>query len=198
VAPAAVMAAQRAPRRAQSTSQRPVNTALARSLHSGARADREKESTMSANPDSRRTRPDSAPAYYLGRPASVWLTVTTRRPGRRTSAVKHPGLQRQAGPRPAAPRRADGRLLRRRHRQGPLTAATRCPDQTLCAIGPSVLILFWYDRGRGWRPGCTGFGLPGRRVVGRLASGGRVHGAEEVSLASILSSRPQRIVMCSV
>jgi hypothetical protein len=36
---------------------------------------------MSANVDSRRTRPNSAPAYYLGRPASVWLTVTTRRLG---------------------------------------------------------------------------------------------------------------------
>jgi len=26
-------------------------------------------------------RPNGAPAYYLGRPASVWLTATTRRPG---------------------------------------------------------------------------------------------------------------------
>jgi hypothetical protein len=26
-----------------------------------------------------RTRPNSAPAYYLGRPASFWITVTTRR-----------------------------------------------------------------------------------------------------------------------
>jgi hypothetical protein len=30
---------------------------------------------------SRRTRPNSAPAYYLARPASFWITVTTRRAG---------------------------------------------------------------------------------------------------------------------
>jgi hypothetical protein len=29
----------------------------------------------------RRTRPNSAPAYYLGRPASFWITVTTRHAG---------------------------------------------------------------------------------------------------------------------
>jgi hypothetical protein len=29
----------------------------------------------------RRTRPNSAPAYYLGRPASFWVTLTTRRRG---------------------------------------------------------------------------------------------------------------------
>jgi len=33
---------------------------------------------MSANARPRRIRPNSAPAYYLGRPASVWLTATTR------------------------------------------------------------------------------------------------------------------------
>jgi hypothetical protein len=33
---------------------------------------------MSAN--ARTRRPNGAPAYYLGRPASVWLTVTIRRP----------------------------------------------------------------------------------------------------------------------
>jgi len=38
------------------------------------------ENTMSANTRPRRTRPNGAPAYYLGRPASVWLTITTRRP----------------------------------------------------------------------------------------------------------------------
>ena len=27
------------------------------------------------------TRPNGAPAYYLGRPASVWLSITARRPG---------------------------------------------------------------------------------------------------------------------
>ena len=36
---------------------------------------------MSANARPRRIRPNSAPAYYLGRPASVWLTATTRRQG---------------------------------------------------------------------------------------------------------------------
>jgi len=34
---------------------------------------------MAANADPRRTRPNGAPAYYLGRPASVWMTITTRR-----------------------------------------------------------------------------------------------------------------------
>lgn len=29
----------------------------------------------------RRTRPNGAPAYYLGRPASFWIAVTTRRAG---------------------------------------------------------------------------------------------------------------------
>ena len=36
---------------------------------------------MSANTQPRRIRPNSAPAYYLGRPASVWLTITSRRRG---------------------------------------------------------------------------------------------------------------------
>jgi hypothetical protein len=27
----------------------------------------------------RRTHPNSAPAYYLGRPASFWIALTTRR-----------------------------------------------------------------------------------------------------------------------
>lgn len=36
---------------------------------------------MSANADPPRTRPNGAPAYYLGRPASVWIAVTTRRAG---------------------------------------------------------------------------------------------------------------------
>ena len=29
----------------------------------------------------RRIRPNSAPAYYLGRPANLWISVTTRHPG---------------------------------------------------------------------------------------------------------------------
>jgi hypothetical protein len=33
---------------------------------------------MSVNAQPRRTRPSSAPAYYLGRPASVWITATAR------------------------------------------------------------------------------------------------------------------------
>jgi hypothetical protein len=36
---------------------------------------------MSFNAQDRRTRPTSAPAYYLARPASFWITVTTRRAG---------------------------------------------------------------------------------------------------------------------
>ena len=36
---------------------------------------------MSADAHPRRTRPNGAPAYYLGRPASVWIAITTRRPG---------------------------------------------------------------------------------------------------------------------
>jgi len=34
---------------------------------------------MPANVQPRRTRPNGAPAYYLARPASFWITVTTRR-----------------------------------------------------------------------------------------------------------------------
>ena len=34
---------------------------------------------MSANANPR-ARPNGAPAYYLGRPASIWITSTTRRP----------------------------------------------------------------------------------------------------------------------
>jgi hypothetical protein len=36
---------------------------------------------MSANAQPSHIRPNGAPAYYLGRPASVWLTITTRRLG---------------------------------------------------------------------------------------------------------------------
>jgi hypothetical protein len=32
-----------------------------------------------------RTRPASAPAYYLGRPAALWLTALTPRPADRTA-----------------------------------------------------------------------------------------------------------------
>lgn len=34
---------------------------------------------MPASAQPRRTRPNSAPAYYLARPASFWVTATTRR-----------------------------------------------------------------------------------------------------------------------
>jgi hypothetical protein len=34
-----------------------------------------------ATVQSRPTRPNSAPAYYLARPASFWIAVTTRRAG---------------------------------------------------------------------------------------------------------------------
>jgi len=36
------------------------------------------EDTMPVNARPRRTRPSGAPAYYLGRPASVWITATAR------------------------------------------------------------------------------------------------------------------------
>ena len=35
-----------------------------------------------------RTRPAGAPAYYLGRPAAIWLAATTRR---QTSVRSGPG-----------------------------------------------------------------------------------------------------------
>jgi hypothetical protein len=34
---------------------------------------------MPATARHRRTRPTTAPAYYLGRPASVWIKAQTRR-----------------------------------------------------------------------------------------------------------------------
>jgi len=37
------------------------------------------EDTMPATSRPRRSRPASAPAYYLGRPASVWIAATTGR-----------------------------------------------------------------------------------------------------------------------
>jgi hypothetical protein len=36
---------------------------------------------MSATSRSRRSVPHSAPAYYLGRPASVWISVTSGHAG---------------------------------------------------------------------------------------------------------------------
>jgi hypothetical protein len=35
------------------------------------------EDTMPVNSRPRRIRPNTAPAYYLGRPASFWISVTT-------------------------------------------------------------------------------------------------------------------------
>lgn len=35
------------------------------------------EDTMPVNSRPRRIRPNTAPAYYLGRPASLWISVTT-------------------------------------------------------------------------------------------------------------------------
>ena len=40
---------------------------------------------------SRRIRPNSAPAYYLARPASFWITVTTRRAGAPDAAATQSG-----------------------------------------------------------------------------------------------------------
>ena len=36
---------------------------------------------MSADARPRHTRTNGAPAYYLGRPASIWIATATRRPG---------------------------------------------------------------------------------------------------------------------
>jgi hypothetical protein len=41
------------------------------------------EDTMPATTQPRRIRPAAAPAYYLGRPASVWINATTSHPGAR-------------------------------------------------------------------------------------------------------------------
>ena len=55
---------------------------------------------MSTDPGLRTGRPASAPAYYLGRPASIWLNMARRRPGRIVAAE---GTRQQAGSRrPAA------------------------------------------------------------------------------------------------
>jgi hypothetical protein len=67
---------------------------------------------MSADARPRRTRPNGAPAYYLGRPASAWIAITIRRPGKPDPAVKHPDLYRRADHRPAIPH------------GGPMAAAT--------------------------------------------------------------------------
>jgi hypothetical protein len=39
------------------------------------------EDTMSVTSRPRRTRPNNAPAYYLGRPAGLWISVTIGHPG---------------------------------------------------------------------------------------------------------------------
>ena len=41
---------------------------------------------MPATTRSPRSRPHSAPAYYLARPASVWITTLHRQPGRLAAA----------------------------------------------------------------------------------------------------------------
>jgi hypothetical protein len=41
----------------------------------------QQEDTVPVNTQPRRNRPSSAPAYYLGRPASFWITLTSRRSG---------------------------------------------------------------------------------------------------------------------
>lgn len=63
-----------------------LNGALARRWQAAridANADLEKESAMHPTIQAEVTtiRPNSAPAYYLARPANFWITVTTRRPG---------------------------------------------------------------------------------------------------------------------
>jgi hypothetical protein len=67
-------------------SQSRLNRALVRRWHAahiGANAGIDKESAMhpTIQNEIMTTRPNSAPAYYLARPASFWITVTTRRAG---------------------------------------------------------------------------------------------------------------------
>ena len=68
--------------------------------HSGANAAFGGENTMHTtiqtektrtSARSRRIRPNSAPAYYLARPASFWVTVTTRRAGAPDAAATRSG-----------------------------------------------------------------------------------------------------------
>jgi hypothetical protein len=73
-------------RLARHRAQSRLNRVLARRWHAahiGANADREKESAMYPTIQTKimKTRSSSAPAYYLARPASFWITVTTRRAG---------------------------------------------------------------------------------------------------------------------
>jgi hypothetical protein len=47
------------------------------------------EIAMPANVQARRSRPHGAPAYYLGRPASGWITATTPSHHRRAPSQAH-------------------------------------------------------------------------------------------------------------
>ena len=67
-----------------------------------------------------RTRPNCAPAYYLGRPATVWLTVLSRRHRRSAASygqlTRHPLLRTIPVPLPRPPQLAEtaggrGRVL---------------------------------------------------------------------------------------
>jgi hypothetical protein len=57
------------------------------------------EDTMPVSIRHRRTRPASAPAYYLGRPASFWIALGTRR--RRASGARQQATWAQTARRAA-------------------------------------------------------------------------------------------------
>jgi hypothetical protein len=57
---------------------RALVTQLTHPLGGLTRATRLQEAPMSAKPGARKSRPTGAPAYYLGRPASWWITATAR------------------------------------------------------------------------------------------------------------------------
>jgi hypothetical protein len=60
-------------------------------------------------PGRARSRPNGAPAYYLGRPARLWISVTgpSRRPGPRRGSAD----ARQLGPRPSTGQFAGGKAV---------------------------------------------------------------------------------------
>jgi len=55
-----------------------VTDARAAAGHRGITTVNHPEDTMPVTSPPRRIRPATAPAYYLGRPASVWLSATGR------------------------------------------------------------------------------------------------------------------------
>lgn len=76
-----------------------------------------------AEPERRGHRPNAAPAYYLGRPAGLWIALM--RPGRRQTASSHP----------VQPVTGGGTRTLSRHR-GALTGAGAGAARATPALGP--------------------------------------------------------------